>query len=183
MSGNNEPSNDPQAAIDKVVAEVERADSVGPTYLPLQELKPWLLQLGTDGPFTIEAVTMTRDWFMGCLTDGKLCDDLAKKDRPRIGDDITDDMRVRYAQKLIESFMEERDSLTCLQHITSRRGGSAVVAFVYLSYLEVDSAPSTIDRLLGAWSTAADFWAEAKHIDTELPPTYDEILKMWDDES
>jgi hypothetical protein len=73
--------------------------------------------------------------------------------------------------------MEESDSPTCIQRITSRGGRSVAVVFVF-----TDFAPPTIERFLGAWLTPTAFWLEysKKNVDLELPPSDEEILQQWE---
>jgi hypothetical protein len=62
--------------------------------------------------------------------------------------------------------MEESDSPTCIQRITSRGGRSVAVVFVF-----TDVTPPAIERFLGAWLTPTAFWLEysKKNVDLELP--------------
>jgi hypothetical protein len=162
-----------QDAIDEVVAEVTRKGSIGPKSSLLPLLTPWLLKITETEQFDVCTYTMSRNAFGDWMTDRDLCDHVAAKVRL----EISDDMRLRHIRARIADHMEESDSPTCIQRITSRGGRSVAVVFVF-----TDFEPPAIERFLGAWLTPTAFWLEysKKNVDLELPPSDEEILQQWE---
>jgi hypothetical protein len=162
-----------QDAIDEIVAEVTRKGSISPKSSLLRLLTPWLLKITDTEPFDVCTHTMSRNAFWDWLTDRDLRDHVAAKVRL----EISDDMRLRHIRARIADHMEESDSPTCVQRITSRGGRSVAVVFVF-----TDLTPPAIGRFLGAWLTPTAFWLEysKKNVDLELPPSDEEILQQWE---
>ena len=156
-------------AMDAIVAEVARQGSINGKSELLSGLTAWLLDQGEPEEI---AHTVSQATFHNWTTDSNLCEHFSTKGRF----EISDDLRLKHLRSQIGTHIEEYEESTCIQSITSRDGGSAVVAYVYCCNED------NIDRFLGAWPTRTGFWAEylQKHVDLEFPPTDDEILRAWE---
>lgn len=168
-----EQFSEPKDLFDEIVRAMLREDRGHSLRSALEKLKPWLWAIREARPFQIETVTMPRNSFLDCLNDADLLNHVTMKP----WEQVTDDMRVRHAHRTLEEWAEEASEHLALEEIRARDGQTAIVAFLCPDY-----GPPTIVNVLGAWRTQDDFWGEylERHIDTEFPPSEDEILQLWD---
>jgi hypothetical protein len=164
---------EPRELIDAIVAAVESGEEQSRLRPMAERLKPWLLAIDTKRRFQVETVTMPRDTFLDSLNDETLLEHVTLK----AWEQITDDMRVHHARRLLEAWVEEEIDYLAVEPLMATTGRSAVIAFVCSS-----RGPPKILEVLGAWRDVDGFWREhlKKNIDSEFPPSEDEILRLWD---